>query len=168
MRLFWFGLASLLGGGCDLSTKAWAEHTLTDLPDQTLSVAGHWLEFTLAYNRGTGFSLVRDLGDARWVFGLFALVVLVVLAVMVWRNRPDRFELVSLAAIAGGAIGNGYDRVFRLAPGGGTGVIDFVRVNYPWGGHWPLFNIADALLVVGVAALLLRRVRARPEAAAAG
>ena len=57
--------------------------------------------------------------------------------------------------------------MFRLAPGGGTGVVDFVRVNYPWGGHWPLFNIADALLVVGVAALLLRRLWTRPQAAAA-
>ena len=161
-KLAWFVAASLLAGGCDLSSKAWAERTLTQAPDHTLAVFEPWLDLALAYNRGMGFSLVVDLGAARWIFGLMALVVVVVLAVMVVRQRPDRLDLVAMASIAGGALGNGFDRVFRAAPGGGTGVIDFVKVNYPWGGHWPLFNVADALLVVGVAVLMLRRLR-RPE-----
>jgi signal peptidase II len=66
-----------------------------------------------------------------------------------------------------GALGNGLDRLLRAAPGGGTGVVDFVKVNFPWGGSWPAFNVADALLVIGPAAfLLLRWRRARRPAPA--
>lgn len=168
-RLAWFGAATLVGGGCDLQTKAWAERTLTALPSKSMAVVEPWLDLTLAYNRGTAFSLVRDLGATRWVFGTLAVLVVVSLVVMLVRSQRDRIDALAMGAIAGGAIGNGLDRVFREAPGGGTGVVDFVQINYPWGGHWPLFNVADALLVVGVGVLLLRGLltRPRPEPASA-
>lgn len=168
-RLGWFLGTCVLGSGCDLQTKAWAERTLAELPRHSLAVVDPWLDLTLAYNRGTAFSVIGDLGAARWIFGILALAVVVGLVVMLVRQAGDRVDAIALGSIAAGALGNGFDRVFRLAPGGGTGVIDFVQINYPWGGHWPLFNVADALLVVGVAALVLRRLRARPaEPAIAG
>ena len=157
-RLAWFAATGLLGGGCDLQTKAWAERTLAVLPKKTMMVIDPWVELSLAYNRGTAFSVVRDLGAGRWVLGVVALAVVVVLLVMLVRTRGDRLDALALGAIAGGAIGNGIDRVFRLTPDGGTGVIDFVKLNYPWGGSWPTFNVADVLVAVGVAVLLLRRV----------
>ncbi len=163
-RFAWFALASALGSGCDLHTKAWAERTLQALPRQSMEVVDPWLDLTLAYNRGTAFSLISDLGAARWVFGALAIAVVVGLIVMLLRQATDRMDAIAMGSIAAGAVGNGFDRVFRLAPGGGTGVIDFVQVNYPWGGHWPLFNVADALLVVGVGVLVVRRWTAGREA----
>lgn len=162
-RLAWFAATGLLGGGCDLQTKAWAERTLAALPGKTMTVIDPWVELSLAYNRGTAFSVVRDLGAGRWVLGVVALAVVVVLLVMLVRSRGDRLDALALGAIAGGAIGNGIDRVFRLTPDGGTGVIDFVKLNYPWGGSWPTFNVADVLVAVGVAVLLLRRVVKRSD-----
>lgn len=167
-RLAWFGVTALMGGGCDLQTKAWAEGALASLPGRSMMVASPWLEFSLAYNRGTAFSVVPDLGEgARLVFGVVALAVVVALGVMVLRWRSGRGEAVALGAIAGGAIGNGVDRALRLAPGGGTGVIDFVKINYPWGGSWPIFNVADVLVGVGAGLLLLGRFRSSraPEGA---
>jgi signal peptidase II len=158
-RILYFGAAAVTGGGCDLQTKSWAETTLGDLPRQSMSVVEPWLDFTLAYNRGTAFSMIRDLGVGAWIFGALALAVVVALVFMLIRTQADRLDALALGAVAGGAVGNGLDRLFREAPGGGTGVVDFVQVNYPWGGHWPLFNVADALLVVGVAVLMLRRTR---------
>lgn len=164
-RILYFGAAAVTGGGCDLQTKSWAESTLGDLPRQSMSVMEPWLDFTLAYNRGTAFSMIRDLGVGAWLFGVIALAVVIALTVLLIRSQADRFDAIALGAVAGGAIGNGADRLFRAAPGGGTGVVDFVQVNYPWGGHWPLFNVADALLVVGVAVLMLRRARTKSDAA---
>lgn len=167
-RLAWFGVTALMGGGCDLQTKAWAEGALSSLPGRSMMVASPWLEFSLAYNRGTAFSVVPDLGEgARLVFGVVALAVVVGLGMMVVRWRSGRGEAVALGAIAGGAIGNGLDRALRAAPGGGTGVIDFVKINYPWGGSWPIFNVADVLVGVGAALLLLGRLRS-PQAGAEG
>ncbi|MBC8069027.1 MAG: signal peptidase II [Deltaproteobacteria bacterium] len=156
-RLAWFTATGLLGGGCDLHTKAWAEHTLAGRPGMSMAVIDPWLELSLSYNRGTAFSVIRDLGAGRWVLGVVALAVVVALVVILVRTRADRVDALALGAIAGGALGNGIDRVFRLAPGGGTGVVDFVKLNYPWGGSWPVFNVADVLVACGVIVLLLRR-----------
>ena len=159
--LAWFGLTALAGGGCDLATKAWAEEALLALPRHSMMVHEPWLELALAYNRGTAFSLLPDLGAARWIMGLLALVTAIVLLVVVVRSRAGRFAAIALGAIAGGAIGNGIDRMFHLAPSGGTGVVDFIKINYPWGGSWPTFNVADVLVAVGAGMLLLRIVRTR-------
>lgn len=164
VRLGWFVGTSVLGGGCDLQTKAWAERALAELPGRAMVVVEPWLELSLQYNRGTAFSLVRDLGTARIVFGVLALVVVVALAVMLIRGRQSAGEAVSFGAVAGGAIGNGFDRAFGEGPTGEQGVVDFIKVNYPWGGSWPTFNVADALVAGGIAGLALVRVwqRKRP------
>ena len=145
-----FLVAALLGGGCDLSTKAWAEETLRDQPGQTMSVIDPHVDFTLHYNEGTAFSAVQDLGGSvRVAFGVVSLLVVVVLFVVAVRKPEHRIQALALGTIAGGAIGNGLDRILR------TGVVDFIQVNYPWGGSWPVFNVADALVAVGVAVLLI-------------
>lgn len=163
-RLLWFGLATLVGGGCDLQTKAWAEGALSSLPGKAMMIASPWLELSLTYNRGTAFSVVPNLGGgARLVFGLMAIAVVALLTVMVVRWRSDRGEALALGALAGGALGNGVDRALRAAPGGGTGVIDFIKVNYPWGGNWPIFNVADVLVAVGVGYFVLRRILERKK-----
>ena len=53
----------------------------------------------------------------------------------------------AIGLIAGGAIGNGIDRIFRGA------VVDFVLLHWQdW--RWYVFNVADAAIVLGVALLL--------------
>lgn len=152
LSLFW--VTTLLGAGLDLWSKAWAENLLRPLPDHTLAVIAPWLELSLACNRGTAFGVVSDLGVLRLVFGVLALAVVAALFWMVWQDRRDRWQAGAFGILAAGALGNGVDRVFRTDGGGGTCVIDFVKVNYPWGGSWPTFNVADAWLVIGVAMLL--------------
>lgn len=165
-RAAWFGLACLLGGGCDLQTKAWAEQALGRGAGPRM-IVDPWLELSLAYNRGTAFSFISDLGTARTIFGVFALAMVVVLLVVALRSADRRIDLLAFGTIAGGALGNGIDRLVRLAPRGGTGVVDFIKINYPWGGSWPTFNVADVLVAVGVAVLLLRSIRRTPRPAPA-
>jgi len=157
-----FLLTAALSSGCDLATKSWAHDALV-AGGPSVKAIDPWLEFSLAYNRGTAFSLIPQLGEARWVFALLALVVCVVLFVMAVRRRPVRVsELVALGIIAGGALGNGYDRAFRLTLAGDTAVIDFIRVNLTATYSWPTFNLADAWILIGVAWLLWRGFRSRP------
>ncbi|HFE46760.1 MAG TPA: signal peptidase II [Nannocystis exedens] len=158
-RLGWFSFAALVGGGLDLLTKAWAVAKLRDLPGKTIAIVDPWLDFTLTYNRGTAFSLIRDLSASRLLFGLLALLTILVLLGALLRWQSPRSEALALGALAGGALGNGLDRVIRMAPGGGTGVVDFVKLNYPWGGSWPVFNLADVLVALGVAYFVLRSLR---------
>jgi signal peptidase II len=166
VRLAWFAAATAIGGGCDLQSKSWAEHALAGRPGQAIMVADPWLELSLAYNRGTAFSFVTDLGDARWLFAILALVLVVVFAIGLFRAPHGRAHILALGAIAGGALGNGLDRALDLGRAGETGVVDFIKVNYPWGGSWPTFNVADILIVVGVAVLLIDGWRKRGSAPA--
>ena len=163
IRVGIFASVMFLSGGCDLQTKSWAEQSLAPLPRHSSPVFDPWLDFSLTYNHGTAFSLVRDLGDARWFFGGLALLVVAALAAMVARTQSTRFEALALGAVAGGALGNAFDRLFRVLPSGKTGVVDFIRINYPWGGSWPSFNVADMLIVCGVIAIFLASWRARPN-----
>ncbi|MCR9163548.1 MAG: signal peptidase II [Nannocystaceae bacterium] len=156
-----FLLAASLGTGCDLGTKTWAVQTLSDGPQP---IAPPWLSFQLAYNRGTAFSVARSLGDAMPWMALLAFALAAAVAVYVWRHRPDRLTTLALGGIVAGAIGNGWDRAFRAAPGGGTGVVDFIAVTLPGGHRWPTFNVADVLLAVGVGLVLIASLRKAPAA----
>ena len=43
------------------------------------------------------------------------------------------------------------------------GKVDFIKINYPWGGSWPTFNVADVLVFVGVALFVAYALWRRPE-----
>ena len=92
---------------------------------------------------------------------------------LVWLVRAAstrRPGIVGAAMILAGTLGNLHDRCFRADELGRPGVVDFIRVYLPWGdtgpwgGVWPSFNVADALLVIGVALLLLWGTRAQSPA----
>ena len=108
-------------------------------------IEGIW-DWELAFNDGAAFSSLRG---SQVLLSLLAGLALVVLGVMAARTRPEQhLRRVALAIIAGGAIGNLIDRIRDGA------VTDFVR--WKAGAHtWPIFNVADAALVIGVILLLL-------------
>jgi signal peptidase II len=144
-RLFWGTAAAIVVS--DVITKLLAESLLARrLP---LSVIGDWVQLRLVYNQGAAFGL--DVGEnSRWVFFGLAVVALFVLGSMVRSTRPgDRFRLVALALVCGGAAGNLIDRI-RSA----QGVVDFVDIGVG-GWRWPTFNVADSAITVGAIALAL-------------
>jgi len=138
----------------DLGTKQWVWDTLRPPAGRPWVLWPEVLEFAFAYNEGTAFGVVQDVGRPLWLLAVAALMC----AWVVWMVRsPEtrRPGVVGAAMILAGTVGNLYDRFFRLDDHGRSGVVDFIKVHYPWGGSWPSFNVADALLVVGVGLLLL-------------
>ncbi len=112
-------------------------------------VHGFW-DWELAYNPGAAFSSLATLGHdvTQIALSLLAAIALIAISVVALRTRPDeRGKRAALAMIAGGALGNLIDRLRHGA------VTDFVR----WRVHdhrWPIFNVADAALLVGVILLI--------------
>jgi signal peptidase II len=162
----------------DQGSKAWA-HTLPVRPagcvqpDDLLAlrcggvpqpvVDGYW-DWELAYNPGVAFSSFTSFtGHAgmQVILALIAAFALVGITVLALRTDPEeRWKRAAFALIGGGALGNLVDRLHDGA------VTDFVR----WRIHdhrWPIFNVADAALLVGVALLLLDGMRARRQLRAA-
>jgi lipoprotein signal peptidase len=140
----------------DQASKAWILDGL-DLPSLGSVAVLPFLNFTMVWNKGVTFGLLGGLGDAAaWVLG--GVAVLVVVALFVWLRRAEnRMVAVALGAIAGGAIGNVIDRVRFGA------VVDFLHAH-AFGFSWYVFNVADAAIVCGVAALVLDSLRGKQVA----
>lgn len=144
-KVFWPLLLGLLLADC--GTKQIAE---SRLPLHTPhEVVGEVVRFTLAYNRGAAFGI--DVGpSSRVVFTVLTIVALGVLLTL-YRSTPAdrRVQLAALALIAGGALGNLYDRLR-----GSAGVVDFIDVGVGGARFWT-FNLADAGITVGAVLLAL-------------
>jgi lipoprotein signal peptidase len=143
-------LAGLLVLAADQASKYWVLHGL-DLPQIGQVVLLPVLNLTFVWNHGVTFGLLSGYGT--WSYLVLAAVALaVVVALAVWLRRAESLLVaVSLGSIAGGAIGNVIDRLRFGA------VVDFIDAHLgAW--HWYVFNVADASIVCGVAALVLENL----------
>jgi signal peptidase II len=140
-------LTAIIVLAADQGSKWWILHGLR-LQDVGQIVLLPVLNFTMVWNRGVTFGLLTgDSAVAHIGLAVFALVVVVVLAV--WLARTTRLVIaVPIGAIAGGALGNVADRLHYGA------VVDFIQAH-AFGYSWYVFNVADAAIVCGVAALVI-------------
>jgi signal peptidase II len=128
----------------DQITKYWAFNTLG--PEEgsvVIPVIGDWFRFVFLKNTGIAFGLGQNLSN------LFIITSLLITAGAIYFYRyhlphGSRWVQVTIGLIVGGAIGNIIDRV-RLSY-----VIDFISI-----GWWPIFNIADSAISVGVTLLAI-------------
>lgn len=134
-----FVLAAVLIVALDQLTKHFVVSTLGD--GDVVRVIDGILTFRLTYNPGGAFGL----GQSIPAFFIIASVLISVMVVYLAIHADDPRWLVPLGAVLGGGIGNLIDRLLR-DPGGQ--VVDFVDLQV-----WPLFNVADSAIVVGVATL---------------
>ena len=109
-----------------------------------------WVRLTYGVNTGAAFGLFRDHTLTLTVLSVFAIGFLVYFYRMHSQLHP-LFRL-ALGLQLGGAIGNLIDRV-RLGS-----VVDFIDI-----GPWPIFNVADSAVVVGVALLAFLVFRHSPD-----
>jgi len=102
----------------------------------------------LVFNNGAAFSQGESLGR---VFGIIAFIMTFVLLYLA-SQRSDKIFPLLYGLIAGGAIGNLWDRAFRAEDKGwlNGSVVDFIDL-----GWWPVFNLADAFIVIGAICLLV-------------
>lgn len=142
--------------GLDQITKHWA---VTELGSGR-SVEVWWtLEFSLSFNSGMAFSTGREWGA---VIGAVALIASVALCVAVSRVASGGVA-VGLALVAGGAIGNVVDRLFRDDGWLRGRVVDFV--DFGW---FPSFNVADSAVTIGGIVVVVVTWLEAPAASASG
>lgn len=140
--------------GADQLTKWLVMENLTENHERIHVIDG-LLDFEHVRNTGAAFSMLEG---QMSVFAVFTALALGAIGYMLWQldGRSARLQAVALGTIAGGAIGNGIDRLLFQS------VTDFIRVytNHPtvsqWlegivnSNAWPTFNIADMAIFVGL------------------
>ena len=128
-------------------------------------IIGNFLRFTYIENPGMAFGI-----DFGWksFFAIFSIIASLAIFLYLYKVRQEsRVVRFSLALILGGAIGNLIDRVFYGPLFDGTAffhgrVVDFIDFNFfnfsLFGynfSRFPVFNIADASVTIGVIMLLI-------------
>jgi signal peptidase II len=139
---------------------------------RSIHVAGDWLKLTYIENPNMAFGV--ELGGRVFLI-FFALLASIGLVIYLYKHRNDKLIIrAALAILLAGALGNLVDRIFfgvlyGYAPLFKGNVVDFVDVDlftfHLMNGtfkFWPIFNVADTAVTVGVLLLLATSARAKP------
>ncbi len=109
-----------------------------------------FFSLTHVHNYGAAFSFLAD-EDGWQQYFLVSISAIASIAVILWMSKTSTnqpYKLIALSLILSGAIGNLIDRaVFGF-------VIDFINLHYQ-DFYWPVFNVADTAITLGVILLLL-------------
>lgn len=143
MRVFYY-LIALLVIGLDQLTK-WLIAAKMELGEST-AVIEDLLYITSHRNRGAAWGILQG---QMWFF--YAVTIAVVIALIYYIQKMAKNSRIlgtALALMLGGAIGNFIDRAVRQE------VVDFIH-TYIFSYSFPIFNIADAALTIGVGLLII-------------
>jgi signal peptidase II len=143
-------LLYLITGTVPLSGAAW---DVVPVP-YLMAHVFDFFNIVFTWNPGTSFSLFRAMGEVAPMILIVGTGFITGFILYYLCQRAQSYEVVPLALIAGGAIGNLLDRIRFGA------VIDFLDFHIG-GWHWPAFNVADICIVVGVGLYLLNMYIAR-------
>ena len=162
LLLKWYAFETVAGAPIDREAlRAFADAAIP--PHEPVELVPGVLSLQLTVNHGAVFGIGQG---GRWLFVVIAIVACGIIARVLWVSRATDWVLhTALALVAGGALGNLYDRFFfgmvrdmllllpetRLPfgwewPNGGTLV-------YPW-----IFNLADVALCVGIGTIVVSMV----------
>lgn len=111
-------------------------------------VLGRYVGITNVRNSGAAFGFAPA---GASIFLIASIAVAIALVFYVVRNPGTPWNDAVLGLIMGGTVGNGYDRIVY-----GT-VTDFINFHF-----WPVFNVADSAISVGVVLLIASYLIRRP------
>ncbi len=133
----------------DQWTKRWVV-THMAVAEQIPIIEG-FFSITSHRNRGAAFGILQN---QQWLFISITIVVVIFLLIYIWRLRNEQpMTTFALSLVLGGALGNFIDRVR-------TGeVVDFFHFQYDVY-HFPIFNVADSVIVTGVIILVILTLKA--------
>ncbi|MCR3922593.1 MAG: signal peptidase II [Firmicutes bacterium] len=132
----------------DQGTKWFITHTMT--VRQSIPIIKNVFHITYVRNPGAAFSLLANRTSL-----LIVVVVIIIIIIMVILYRlpvEDKLLRVALTFLLAGALGNLIDRI-RFGY-----VIDFLDLRV-----WPVFNVADIAIFIGIGLLLLDVIRTPRE-----
>lgn len=150
LKTFW--ISAVLALAADLLSKHFIFAWLMPTPSQACPVVPGWLRISLHINEGAVWGMG---GEHPTLLLLVTALIIPAVGVMAWSCRHEKAPLWALGVLLGGAAGNLYDRIFTTVQLNRyaepvAGVRDFIDMGIPGVYNWPVFNVADIAIVVGV------------------
>lgn len=128
----------------DLILKNIAATVIANTADKSVTLIPGFFSLTYTGNPGGPWGI---LSNATWVLAVISLLASVAFIVFLFRTKnKNRFMRMSVTLLLAGAVGNLYDRMFL------GDVRDMLRFDFF---DFPIFNIADSAIVIGVILLLI-------------
>ncbi len=140
-------IAGILVFGFDQLTKFWIRTSFS--PASSRPVLPGIFHLTFVTNTGSAFGLFQGGG---FFFILLSIITIIILVILAWQKRKSFSPLVKLSFgfLLGGVSGNLMDRLRFGA------VVDFLDFRI-----WPVFNVADSCITLGVIFLSFHLLRAK-------
>ena len=136
-------LISILTLVVDIFTKQLVINTMFE--HQSISIIKDFFSITFAKNTGVAFSFLE--GKVPLIIIMTSIIIILILKYIKSTN-PNKYETICYGLIIGGAIGNLIDRIIY---GYVIDFLDFNLLGYPF----PIFNLADTAIVIGIFILLI-------------
>ena len=116
---------------------------------KSIKVIDNFFYLTLAKNTGAAWSILEN---QRILLLIITVVVLFLINRFMNKEKLTKLENISFGMIIGGIVGNLIDRIFFHY------VIDFLDFKI-FGYNYPIFNLADTFIVVGIILLIIASIR---------
>ena len=143
-KIYIIGIITLL---LDIISKVIITNTLK--LKQSIKIINHFFYITYTKNTGVAFSLLE--GSKLFIITA-TIIILIVLIKHINNKYINKVEQIAYGLIIGGALGNLIDRIIY---GSVIDFIDFRIFNY----NYPIFNIADSAIVIGVIILIITSIK---------
>lgn len=113
---------------------------------ERIPIIENFLYITSHRNQGAAWGILQ--GQMTFFYIVTVVVVIFIVYYIQKYGKENPFFGYTLGMLLGGAIGNFIDRLFRKE------VVDFIDV-YPFGYNFPIFNVADSALTIGVLLMII-------------
>ena len=131
----------------DLISKQIIMHVMN--LNESIKVIPHFFSLTYVRNNGAAWSILKD---ERILLMIVTVIVLFLINKYMNREELSKIEELTYGIIIGGIVGNLFDRIIYGS------VIDFLDFNI-FGYNYPVFNLADTFIVVGIMLLIIVSIR---------
>ena len=136
-------LISIIALVLDILTKQLVINTMIE--HQSITIIENFISITFAKNTGVAFSFLE--GKVPLIIIMTSIVIIFILK-YIKTTKPNKIESICYGLVLGGAIGNLLDRLIYGY------VIDYLDFNL-FGYSFPIFNLADTFIVIGIIILLI-------------
>ena len=120
--------------------------------DNTRNIIPYLLNFTLVKNKGAAFSIFTN---ATTILTIISVMASLLLITIIFQYPPRSYwNLIGLAYLLGGTIGNGLDRLFK---GYVLDFLELVPINFP------IFNIADISINIAIICFIIDIIKTKDQ-----
>ena len=147
--LIWLTLVVIL---LDMVSKYIVSKLL--IVNESVMIIKNFFNITYVRNTGADFSIFS--GNTFLVMVISFMIIMGIILYISKNKSSNKIEKISYSLILGGAIGNFIDRIIYGY------VRDFIEIDI-FGWDYPIFNLADVFVVVGVILLVIATWRGRND-----